>query len=93
MFLPPSTGAACSREAVSPSVSGVDLGDIVATDDRWGPMPHNKTLFLGYAFLLTMADPTDKLSSCQEPAVSSEEEGECSIAPGRLLGARVALVG
>ncbi|XP_077775272.1 TP53-binding protein 1 isoform X5 [Podarcis muralis] len=78
---PTKPGAACSREAVSPSVSGVDLGDIVATDDRWGPMPHNKTLFLGYAFLLTMADPTDKLSSCQEPAVSSEEEDFLEVTP------------
>ncbi|XP_033023298.1 TP53-binding protein 1 [Lacerta agilis] len=74
-------GAACSREAVSPSVSGGDLGDILAPDERWGPMPHNKTLFLGYAFLLTMADPTDKLSSCQEPALSSEEEDFLEVTP------------
>ncbi|XP_053221001.1 TP53-binding protein 1 isoform X8 [Podarcis raffonei] len=78
---PTKPGAACSREAVSPSVSGGDLGDIPAPDDRWGPMPHNKTLFLGYAFLLTMADPTDKLASCQEPAVSSEEEDFLEVTP------------
>ncbi|KAL8197313.1 UNVERIFIED_CONTAM: hypothetical protein K2H54_020236 [Gekko kuhli] len=53
-------------------------GDLLGLDPRWGPLPQNKTLFLGYAFLLTMADPSDKLSSHQKSAVSSEEEEEFS---------------
>ncbi|XP_061450855.1 TP53-binding protein 1 isoform X2 [Rhineura floridana] len=72
----PTKSGARSREVVSPSVGGGDLGDVQALDDRWGPLPPNKTLFLGYAFLLTMANPADKLSHCQKPAVTSEEEEE-----------------
>lgn len=64
-----STGA-----AESPSSTAGDSKDQLAPDERWGPLPHNKTLFLGYAFLLTMANPTDKLASHQKSAVSSEEE-------------------
>ncbi|NXA36215.1 TP53B protein, partial [Eudromia elegans] len=49
-------------------------------EDHHGPLPHNKTLFLGYAFLLTMATPTDKLINRQKPsdgpAGSSEEDEE-----------------
>ncbi|XP_054858120.1 TP53-binding protein 1 isoform X2 [Eublepharis macularius] len=58
--------------------SSKDSGDLLALDQRWGPLPHNKTLFLGYAFLLTVANPNDKLSSHQKPAASSEEEEEFS---------------
>ncbi|XP_015265882.1 PREDICTED: tumor suppressor p53-binding protein 1 [Gekko japonicus] len=58
--------------------SSKDSGDLLDLDPRWGPLPHNKTLFLGYAFLLTMANPSDKLSSHQKSAVSSEEEEEFS---------------
>ncbi|XP_077173897.1 TP53-binding protein 1 isoform X2 [Paroedura picta] len=56
--------------------SSKDSGDHLALDQRWGPLPHNKTLFLGYAFLLTMANPSDKLSSPQKSAVGCEEEEE-----------------
>ncbi|XP_026540423.1 TP53-binding protein 1 [Notechis scutatus] len=64
------TGAAHAREMASPS------GDHLAPDHRWGPLPQNKTLFLGYAFLLSMANATEKLSSHPKTAVSSEEEEE-----------------
>uniref|UniRef100_A0ACB8E5D3 Uncharacterized protein n=1 Tax=Sphaerodactylus townsendi TaxID=933632 RepID=A0ACB8E5D3_9SAUR len=72
------------RSAATRSGEGTDLpsskdsGDLLAFDQRWGPLPHSKTLFLGYAFLLTMANPSDKLSSPQKSAVSSEEEAEFS---------------
>lgn len=57
---------------------GVDAADPPVLDSDHGPLPHNKTLFLGYAFLLTMATPSDKLVSHQKasdgPTGSSEEE-------------------
>ncbi|XP_021262780.1 TP53-binding protein 1 isoform X4 [Numida meleagris] len=59
---------------------GVDAIDPPVLEDHHGPLPQNKTLFLGYAFLLTMATPSDKLVNCQKtsdgPAGSSEEEEE-----------------
>lgn len=60
---------------------GVDAADPPVLEDQHGPLPHNKTLFLGYAFLLTMATPSDKLVNCQKPSdgpagSSEEEEGE-----------------
>nr|XP_016854617.1 PREDICTED: tumor suppressor p53-binding protein 1 isoform X1 [Anolis carolinensis] len=73
---PPTTtasGAAGAKETGSPPCSGGDAG---AAEERWGPLPHNKTLFLGYAFLLTVAGPTDRPSSGQALAVSSGEEEE-----------------
>ncbi|NXT53733.1 TP53B protein, partial [Pluvianellus socialis] len=58
----------------------VDAVDPPVLEDHHGPLPHNKTLFLGYAFLLTMATPSDKLVNHQKPldgpAGSSEEEEE-----------------
>ncbi|NXA20185.1 TP53B protein, partial [Ibidorhyncha struthersii] len=58
----------------------VDAVDPPVLEDPHGPLPHNKTLFLGYAFLLTMATPSDKLVNHQKPsdgpAGSSEEEEE-----------------
>ncbi|XP_058011969.1 TP53-binding protein 1 isoform X2 [Ahaetulla prasina] len=69
-------GAANAREMASPSGSGKYSGDHLALDHRWGPLPQNKTLFLGYAFLLSMANTTEELSSYQKTAVSSEEEEE-----------------
>ncbi|KAM3827837.1 TP53-binding protein 1 isoform 3-T3 [Vipera latastei] len=69
-------GAANARELASPSGSGKYSGEHLAPDPRWGPLPQNKTLFLGYAFLLSMANAADKLSSRQKTAVSSEEEEE-----------------
>ncbi|XP_066184182.1 TP53-binding protein 1 isoform X1 [Sylvia atricapilla] len=57
---------------------GVDAADPPVLECDHGPLPHNKTLFLGYAFLLTMATPSDKLVNHQKPSDvptgSSEEE-------------------
>ncbi|KAK2524459.1 Tp53bp1 [Columba guinea] len=70
-------GAVRAEESVSIH-EGVDAVDAPALEDQHGPLPHNKTLFLGYAFLLTMATPSDKLVNHQKPsdgpAGSSEEE-------------------
>uniref|UniRef100_A0A8C9L699 Tumor protein p53 binding protein 1 n=1 Tax=Pavo cristatus TaxID=9049 RepID=A0A8C9L699_PAVCR len=72
-------GAVRAGEFVS-TCEGVDAVDPPVLEDHHGPLPHNKTLFLGYAFLLTMATPSDKLVNCQKPsdgpAGSSEEEEE-----------------
>ncbi|XP_043349836.1 TP53-binding protein 1 isoform X9 [Dermochelys coriacea] len=76
-------GAVRAGEFVSPCESGDHTGDPSTLEEHHGPLPHNKTLFLGYAFLLTMATPSDKLAICQKPsdgpAGSSEEEEEFSI--------------
>ncbi|KAM9533082.1 TP53-binding protein 1 isoform 1-T1 [Guaruba guarouba] len=72
-------GAVRTGESVS-TCEGVDAVDPLVLEDHHGPLPHNKTLFLGYAFLLTMATPSDKLVNYQKPsdgpAGSSEEEEE-----------------
>ncbi|NXC39145.1 TP53B protein, partial [Penelope pileata] len=72
-------GAVRAGEFVS-TCEGVDPVDPPVLEDHHGPLPLNKTLFLGYAFLLTMATPSDKLANCQKPsdgpAGSSEEEEE-----------------
>eukprot|EP00076_Gallus_gallus_P044166 XP_025009704.1 TP53-binding protein 1 isoform X3 [Gallus gallus] len=72
-------GAVRAGEFVS-TCEGADAVDPPVLEDHHGPLPHNKTLFLGYAFLLTMATPSDKLVNCQKPsdgpAGSSEEEEE-----------------
>ncbi|XP_009954318.1 PREDICTED: tumor suppressor p53-binding protein 1, partial [Leptosomus discolor] len=72
-------GAVRAGEFVS-TCEGVDAVDPPVLEDHHGPLPHNKTLFLGYAFLLTMATPGDKLVNHQKPsdgpAGSSEEEEE-----------------
>ncbi|XP_043379245.1 TP53-binding protein 1 isoform X9 [Chelonia mydas] len=76
-------GAVRAGEFVSPCESGDHTGDPSTLEEHHGPLPHNKTLFLGYAFLLTMATPSDKLAIRQKPsdgpAGSSEEEEEFSI--------------
>uniref|UniRef100_A0A8C3IJM4 TP53-binding protein 1 n=1 Tax=Chrysemys picta bellii TaxID=8478 RepID=A0A8C3IJM4_CHRPI len=76
-------GAVRAGEFVSPCESGDHTGDPSMLEEHHGPLPHNKTLFLGYAFLLTMATPSDKLAIHQKPsdgpAGSSEEEEEFSI--------------
>ncbi|NWU92402.1 TP53B protein, partial [Upupa epops] len=73
-------GAVKAGEFVSTSEGG-DAVDPPVLEDHHGPLPHNKTLFLGYAFLLTMATSSDKLVNHQKPldgpAGSSEEEDEC----------------
>ncbi|XP_025943127.1 TP53-binding protein 1 isoform X1 [Apteryx rowi] len=72
-------GAVRPAEFVS-TCESVDAVDPPVLEDHHGPLPHNKTLFLGYAFLLTMATPSDKLVNRQKPsdgpAGSSEEEEE-----------------
>ncbi|NXO03229.1 TP53B protein, partial [Rhinopomastus cyanomelas] len=78
-------GAVKAGEFVSTSEGG-NAVDPPVLEDHHGPLPHNKTLFLGYAFLLTMATPSDKLANHQKPsdapAGSSEEEDEfLEIAP------------
>ncbi|XP_048812875.1 TP53-binding protein 1 isoform X3 [Lagopus muta] len=77
------------RKSATVKPGAVKTGEFVSTcegidppllEDHHGPLPHNKTLFLGYAFLLTMATPSDKLANCLKPsdgpAGSSEEEEE-----------------
>ncbi|NXO17344.1 TP53B protein, partial [Oriolus oriolus] len=70
-------GAVRAGEIVS-TCEGVDAVDPPVLEGDHGPLPHNKTLFLGYAFLLTMATPSDKLANHQKPSDgptgSSEEE-------------------
>ncbi|XP_063203400.1 TP53-binding protein 1 isoform X4 [Chroicocephalus ridibundus] len=72
-------GAVRAGEFVS-TCEDVDAVDPPVLEDHHGPLPHNKTLFLGYAFLLTMATSSDKLVNHQKPsdgpAGSSEEEEE-----------------
>nr|XP_012622057.1 tumor suppressor p53-binding protein 1 isoform X3 [Microcebus murinus] len=67
-------------EFVSPCESGDNTGEPSALEEQRGPLPLNKTLFLGYAFLLTMATSSDKLASRSKlpdgPTGSSEEEEE-----------------
>ncbi|XP_053573707.1 TP53-binding protein 1 isoform X1 [Bombina bombina] len=61
---------------MSPSDSG-NASDQLALEESHGPIPQNKTLFLGYAFLLTTATSSDKLNNRVKPlAVSSEEDEE-----------------
>uniref|UniRef100_A0AAA9SXG8 TP53-binding protein 1 n=1 Tax=Bos taurus TaxID=9913 RepID=A0AAA9SXG8_BOVIN len=73
-------GAVGAGEFVSPCESGDNLGEPSALEEQRGPLPLNKTLFLGYAFLLTMATTSDKLASRSKlpdgPTGSSEEEEE-----------------
>ncbi|XP_044835025.1 TP53-binding protein 1 isoform X3 [Mauremys mutica] len=76
-------GAVRAGEFVSPCESGDHTGEPSTLEEHQGPLPHNKTLFLGYAFLLTMATSSDKLAIHQKPSDgpsgSSEEEEEFSI--------------
>lgn len=63
---------------------GVDAADPPVREGDPGPLPQNKTLFLGYAFLLTMATPSDKLVNHQKTSdgptgSSEEEEGETNL--------------
>lgn len=63
---------------MSPCESGDNTGEPSVLEEPRGPLPLNKTLFLGYAFLLTMATTNDKLASRSKlldgPTGSSEEE-------------------
>ncbi|XP_008580774.1 PREDICTED: tumor suppressor p53-binding protein 1 isoform X1 [Galeopterus variegatus] len=73
-------GAVGAGEFVSPCESGDNTGEPSVLEEQRGPLPLNKTLFLGYAFLLTMATTSDKLASRSKlpdgPTGSSEEEEE-----------------
>nr|XP_006201776.1 TP53-binding protein 1 isoform X1 [Vicugna pacos]XP_031528711.1 TP53-binding protein 1 isoform X1 [Vicugna pacos] len=73
-------GAVGAGEFVSPCESGDNMGEPSVLEEQRGPLPLNKTLFLGYAFLLTMATTSDKLASRSKlpdgPTGSSEEEEE-----------------
>ncbi|XP_032153584.1 TP53-binding protein 1 isoform X5 [Sapajus apella] len=73
-------GAVGAGEFMSPCESGDNTGEPSALEEQRGPLPLNKTLFLGYAFLLTMATTSDKLASRSKlpdgPTGSSEEEEE-----------------
>ncbi|XP_030810874.1 TP53-binding protein 1 isoform X3 [Camarhynchus parvulus] len=70
-------GAVRGGEFLS-TCEGADVADPPVLHSDHGPLPHNKTLFLGYAFLLTMATPSDKSVNHQKPSDgptgSSEEE-------------------
>lgn len=94
---PPTAGAVKAGEFPTSCESGDNVLDPSALEDHHGPLPHNKTLFLGYAFLLTMATPSDKLANRQKlldgaAGSSEEEEGETDL-PCNLpkAGAQVAL--
>ncbi|XP_010623127.1 TP53-binding protein 1 isoform X1 [Fukomys damarensis] len=73
-------GAVGAGEFMSPCESGDYTVDPSVLEEQRGPLPLNKTLFLGYAFLLTMATTSDKLASRSKlpdlPTGSSEEEEE-----------------
>ncbi|XP_040825686.1 TP53-binding protein 1 isoform X1 [Ochotona curzoniae] len=73
-------GAVGAGECASPCEGGDHAAEPSAVDEPRGPLPLNKTLFLGYAFLLTMATTSDKLASRSKlsdgPTGSSEEEEE-----------------
>lgn len=72
---------------MSPCESGDHTTEPSTMEEQRGPLPLNKTLFLGYAFLLTMATTSDKLASRSKlsdgPTGSSEEEeGKAQGSPG-----------
>lgn len=71
-------GTVGAGEFVSPCESADNTGEPSVLEEPRGPLPLNKTLFLGYAFLLTMATTSDKLASRSKlldgPTGSSEEE-------------------
>ncbi|XP_053933262.1 TP53-binding protein 1 isoform X2 [Cuculus canorus] len=72
-------GAVKAGEFVG-TYEGADAVEAPVLEYHHRPLPQNKTLFLGYAFLLTMATPSDKLVNHQRasdvPTGSSEEEEE-----------------
>ncbi|XP_028622762.1 TP53-binding protein 1 isoform X2 [Grammomys surdaster] len=77
---PGKPGTVGAAEFVSPCETGDNTGEPSVLEEPRGPLPLNKTLFLGYAFLLTMATTSDKLASRSKlldgPTGSSEEEEE-----------------
>ncbi|KAM5172193.1 TP53-binding protein 1 isoform 2-T2 [Mantella aurantiaca] len=65
---------------MSPNESGDNAGDQTALEETHGPLPQDKLLFAGYAFLLTTATSSDKinnrLKSQEIPSFSSEDDEE-----------------
>eukprot|EP00079_Xenopus_tropicalis_P015248 XP_004912689.1 PREDICTED: tumor suppressor p53-binding protein 1 isoform X2 [Xenopus tropicalis] len=74
------SGAAKGGDFMSPNESGDNAGDQVTIEESHGPLPQSKSLFIGYAFLITSATSNDKQSNRQKsqtfPCISSEEEEE-----------------
>ncbi|XP_078539441.1 TP53-binding protein 1 isoform X2 [Lissotriton helveticus] len=68
------------EEFFSPGESGDNAAERPELEHSRGPLPQTKTLFLGYAFLLTAASVSDKLTNRQKSqdclTGSSEEEEE-----------------
>ncbi|NP_001082071.1 tumor protein p53 binding protein 1 S homeolog [Xenopus laevis] len=73
-------GAAKGGDFMSPSESGDNDGDQVMVEETHGPLPQSKSIFMGYAFLITSATSSDKQNNRQKsqafPCISSEEEEE-----------------
>ncbi|KAJ7311386.1 hypothetical protein JRQ81_007006 [Phrynocephalus forsythii] len=79
---PPKSAPVGIREASGPPVAAGNPGGCGAPEDRWGPLPQNRALFVGYAFLLTMAKSAEKIPACKKlPAVSEEEEESAETTP------------
>ncbi|OCT89674.1 TP53-binding protein 1 isoform X2 [Xenopus laevis] len=74
------SGAAKGGDFMSPNESGDNAGDQVMVEEIHGPLPQSKSLFIGYAFLITCATSSDKQNNRQKsqefPCISSEEEEE-----------------
>ncbi|XP_014340373.1 TP53-binding protein 1 isoform X2 [Latimeria chalumnae] len=66
-------------EFVSPSDSGDNEIEMSMHEEVHGPMPHSRTLFIGYAFLLTAATSSDRQTNhakTQDVTGGSSEEEE-----------------
>ena len=68
------------QESLCAPVRVATTREASAREEQRGPLPLSRTLFLGYAFLLTMATTSDKLASRSKlpdgPTGSTEEEEE-----------------
>ncbi|XP_043933470.1 TP53-binding protein 1 isoform X2 [Protopterus annectens] len=75
-----SLGNIQTNEFSSPSESGDNLAGMSAMEEPHGPLPQNKTLFVGFAFLLTTSTITDKKTNRpvrrEVTGGSSEDEEE-----------------
>ncbi|XP_040198468.1 TP53-binding protein 1 isoform X3 [Rana temporaria] len=75
-----SEGPAKGGDFMSPNESGDNAGDQTTLEETHGPLPQNKLLFAGYAFLLTTATSGDKvnnlLKSQDISSFSSEDDEE-----------------
>lgn len=64
---------------MSPNESGDNAGDQTTLEETHGPLPQNKLLFAGYAFLLTTATSGDKVNNLlksQDISSFSSEDDE-----------------